>query len=137
MNLGLNVKDYKIWAFWTLWYRYHSVWYRYHTHSVWWYRYHLYRYLYRLGSVWWYRYHPVSVPVPLRGFAQNCFFLPSLVPIIFIPLLHSIIPQESTWNSSKTTPQHLNWWFGTSYNQTLGENLMNSTQGPPIPYKTI
>ena len=49
-------------------------------------------------------YHPILVPVPLRGFTQNCFFLPSLVPILLIQLLHSIIPQEPTWNSSKTTP---------------------------------
>ena len=56
-----------------------------------------------------YRYRSVSVPVPLREFAQNCFFLQLLVPILFIQLLYSIIPQKPHGIYLKTTPQHLNW----------------------------
>ena len=79
MNLGLNMQNTQIWAFWALRYQYRSDQYRYRLHSVG-------RYRYRLASVGWYRYCSVSVPVPLREFAQNCFFLPLLVPILFIQL---------------------------------------------------
>ena len=76
----------QIWAFWALRYRYRSNRYRYRLHSVGRYRYRLDQYQYRLASVRWYRYRSISVPVPLHEFAQNCFFLPLLVPILFIQL---------------------------------------------------
>ena len=126
------MQNYKNLGFWTLWYRYHYVWYRYQTHFVWWYRYHLPWYQYQLGSVWWYRYHLVLVPVPLRGFAQKCCFLPSLVPFFFIQLLHSIIPQKPTWNLTQNNSTALELVIWNLLIPTLGKNSNNSTQGPPI-----
>ena len=121
MNLGLTMLNYKNLGYWKLWYRYHYVWYRYQTHSVSWYRYHLSWYRYQMGSVKGYRYHPILVPVPPRGLPRIVDFCPLLVPLSSIQLLNSLIPQEPTWNSSKNTQQHLYWWFGISYNQTLGK----------------
>ena len=131
------MRNYQNLGIWTVWYRYYYVWYQYHTHSVWWYRYHLYWYWYQMGSVGWYWYHPVLVPIPPRGFAQNLLILPFLVPIIFITLLHSIIPQKSTWNltqNNSTTLELVIWNFLLP---TLGKNSKNSTQGSPIHTKPL
>ena len=129
------MQNYTNLGIWKLWYRYHYVWYRYQTRSVRWYRYHLYWYRYQSGSVWWYRYHPVLVSVPPRGFCPEMLILHLLVPILFIQLLHSIIPQKPTWNltqNNSTTLELVIWNF---FLPTLGKNSKNSTQGPPIPTK--
>ena len=91
----------------------------------------------QVGLLWAVPVQPCTCTVTASGNCPDLLLLPLLIPIHFIYLPHSLIPQKSSWKSSKTTSQHLNWWFGTPYNKTLGENLMNSTKGPPILHKTI
>ena len=45
----------------------------------------------------------------LGNLPKNASFLPLLLSILSIQLPHSLILQKSSWKSSNTTSQHLNW----------------------------
>ena len=93
------------------------------------------------GTVWLllglYQYNPVPVPVQLQKFCPKLLFLPTFGT-------NSPHTTSLTHNTSRIIMEIIQNNFTTlelviwnSYYKTLGENLMNSTKGPPILYKTI
>ena len=85
-----------------------------------------------VGLWWGVLVHPCTCTGTCSENCPDLLLLPLLIPIILILLPHYLIPQKSSWKSSKTTSKYLYWWFGTSYHKTLGKNPMNSPKGPSI-----